>query len=1130
MTTADEASGAAGDVPGPAMPAPNPPPARKRHRTGLFGRLLVLALLMLLAGFAVTLSGKPIPLPVWAVAEVETRLNRSLAASLPEAAIALGGVDLTVDGTWKPLLRLEDVRLLKPGGEALLTLPELHLVLDGQALLSGKAKATSLRIVGARLSVLRDAEGRFDFSFGGGNFAPDIKSFSDLFDMTDTFLAAPAFQGLARIEAEAVSLLLTDQRSGRSFQVGDGRLSLENRTDALTGEVAMTLQGSAASPGRAVLTLLSAKGRKSARLEARIENIAARDLAAQAAVLSPLAILDAPISGQLAADLGADGIEALEAELAIGKGSLHPTEAAAPVAFDRAALAIAYDAAKGRVAMRRMEVDSPSLRARATGQAYLVGEAGQRLSGPLAGTLPRAFLTQISFQEVMIDPAGIFAEPVRFSAGALDVRLVLSPFQVEIGQLSLAEDSRRLTARGRIGADAEGWSAALDLTLNEIAHDRLIALWPQTLLAKTREWVGRNLLKGKVFDVDASLRLAPGYEPRLHLDYSFEEAEVRFLPTLPPVRNGLGYSTIDGTTYSLVMSRGQVTAPEGGEIDVAGSVFRVPDVTRRPARAEITLKTRSSLTAALSLLDQPPFNFMRKADRPVDLGTGTAEIETVLKLPLQKKIALSDVSYDVSGTIRDFRSDRLVAGRVIEAEVLAVTANPEGLAISGAGRLGVVAFDATFDQRFDAAHKGKSRISGELVLSQKVAEEFGLGLPSGMVTGSGAALVGIDLVKGQPGKLSLTSDLRSIGLSIPEVGWSKPAAASGRLDAEVTLGPVPKVSRLALRAAGLEATGSVTMRQGGGLDVARFDTVRLGDWLDGSVDLVGRGKGRAIEIAVTSGEVDLARMPSTQERRSSPSGQGSGPLSLNLDRLILSPTMALTGFRGDFSLKGGFSGGFGARMNGGAALRGTVVPGRHGTAARITAEDAGAVLRDAGLFSSARSGTLDLTLTPRAEAGQYDGRLRIDNVRVRNTSVLAELLNAVSIVGLLEQMNGSGLVFNVVDGEFLLTPNAVQISRGSAIGASLGVSMAGVYQSGNGQLAMQGVISPIYLLNGIGALLSKRGEGVFGFNYRLRGTAKDPDVDVNPLSILTPGLFREIFRTAPPVPGEGPPPPKKGRD
>jgi hypothetical protein len=40
---------------------------------------------------------------------------------------------------------------------------------------------------------------------------------------------------------------------------------------------------------------------------------------------------------------------------------------------------------------------------------------------------------------------------------------------------------------------------------------------------------------------------------------------------------------------------------------------------------------------------------------------------------------------------------------------------------------------------------------------------------------------------------------------------------------------------------------------------------------------------------------------------------------------------------------------------------------------------------------------------------------------------------------------------------------------------------------------------------------------LFGFNYALRGTSDNPDVQVNPLSILTPGMFREIFRAPAPV-------------
>jgi hypothetical protein len=129
---------------------------------------------------------------------------------------------------------------------------------------------------------------------------------------------------------------------------------------------------------------------------------------------------------------------------------------------------------------------------------------------------------------------------------------------------------------------------------------------------------------------------------------------------------------------------------------------------------------------------------------------------------------------------------------------------------------------------------------------------------------------------------------------------------------------------------------------------------------------------------------------------------------------------------------------------------------------------------------------------------------------------LAELINAISVVGLLEQLQGSGLLFAETEAVFRLTPRAVQINRASAVGASLGVSLSGLYVLNGGRLDMQGVVSPIYLLNGIGAIFTRKGEGLFGFNYRVQGTASAPDVSVNPLSILTPGMFREIFRSPPP--------------
>ena len=139
------------------------------------------------------------------------------------------------------------------------------------------------------------------------------------------------------------------------------------------------------------------------------------------------------------------------------------------------------------------------------------------------------------------------------------------------------------------------------------------------------------------------------------------------------------------------------------------------------------------------------------------------------------------------------------------------------------------------------------------------------------------------------------------------------------------------------------------------------------------------------------------------------------------------------------------------------------------------------------------------------------------NTRVKDAPVLASLLGAVSVVGLIEQLNGAGITFNEVDADFRLTPQGVEISRSSAVGASLGVTMAGTYQPKTAQMNFTGLISPLYLVNGLGSILTRRGEGLVGFDYSLTGPADQVKVAVNPLSILTPGMFREFFRKPPPT-------------
>jgi hypothetical protein len=625
---------------------------------------------------------------------------------------------------------------------------------------------------------------------------------------------------------------------------------------------------------------------------------------------------------------------------------------------------------------------------------------------------------------------------------------------------------------------------------------------------KTRQWFAENVGQADLTDVRAALRVQPGTAPRLNLGYDFAEAEVRIVRTLPPVLGARGHATLADKVYTVQLERGHIIPPEGGRIEADGSVFQVLDLTQRPATAKITLHTVSSLTATLSLLDQEPFSFFSKAGQPVNLGDGRAELTATLLMPLKPKVTLPDVTYVVSGRIVDFISPSLVPGRILTAPEVAVEVDTKGLTLSGKGMLDVIPVDLVYRQGFGADQNGRARVNGTVLLSDAALRDLGIDLPDGAVSGEGPAAIDIALVRGLPPQLTLTSNLAGLGLRLEALGWTKAAKTKAALDLEARLTRAPVVERLVLSAPGLEAEGEITTREGGGLEEARFSRVTAGSWLDAAVTLTGTGAGRAPEVAITGGRIDLREMPD--------GGGGGGPVSLALDRLVVSAGITMTDFRGEFDTGGGLNGQFTALVNGGGSIQGTVAPSEKGNVIRITSDNAGAVMASAGIFDKGRGGSLDLTLVPRGPEGHYDGRASFSRMRVQDAPALAGLLSAISVVGLLEQMNGEGLAFNSGEVQFILTPEAVEITQGSAVGASLGISFAGLYQSGSGQLDLQGVISPIYLVNGLGQIFSRRGEGFFGFNYALSGTTDAPQVSVNPLSVLTPGMFREIFRQAPP--------------
>ncbi|WP_319823486.1 DUF3971 domain-containing protein [Thalassovita sp.] len=1074
------------------------------HRRGwrwLWWSLVVLGLLTASAGAAIwSQAGKPIHAPQWLHARVEERL----AVLLPGADIRFGDLSFVFPRAGRPRIVMRDAEIASDAGQPLLSLTELEARVAFRPLLEGKILLGKLRLSGASVTLKRRQDGTFDLGFGAMTRARQGASVAELIGALDGLLQTPELEALSLVEADGLTLQYEDALAGRAWTVDGARFELVRDGDDLRARGDLALLGGYAYATTLEVNFDSAIGQTGARFGMNFEDMSARDIASQVGALAWLEALRAPISGALRVALDDQGrLGPLSGTLQIREGVIQPTEETLPIPFAGARAYFTYDPAQQMLRFDELSVESQWISGRAEGKAMLKGmETGR----------PMEMQGQFVMTGLKANPDGIYPEPVSVDRADMTFRLGLAPFDFTMGQMSLAKDGHTLVLDGRLFADTGGWNLAVNGQVADLAQDTVLAFWPEQAKPKTRTWVAENIHALMLTNTQLAYRVRPGTEPQLYLGSEFRDGTIRFMKHMPVVTGAAGRAELMGNRFVVSAAKGTVLAPQGGAVQVAGTSLIIDDVRIKGGPpAVVQLEAEGTITAALSLLDREPLQVMTKANRPVTLADGRMVARGPIHVRLKKGVPPSEVRYDIRAEMTGVRSAELIPDRVLAAPRLSAHATQDQLVIEGKGRIGRVPFEGAWTTQIRDNPAKVSRVAGTVTLSQDFLDEFRIALPRGSVSGAGPAKFAIDLQEGREPAFALDSALKGIALSIPQLGWALAAAEEGMLSVRGRLGAVPAVDRVELAAAGLEAAGAVSLTADGQLNKASFSQVKAGGWLDAPVTLVGRGQGVAPAIEFEGGRADLRRMD-----LGGGSGTGGGgqpvPIKVRLDSLQITDTIALTQFRGNFTTDGGTQGAFTALVNGIAPVDGTMTPVNGRGAFSVISTDAGAVLAAAGLLSKAAEGQMQLRLTPVGNAGSYDGRLQIANVWLKEAPAMANLLNAASIIGLLEQLSGGGILFSEVDAKFRMTPEQVIVTKSSAVGASIGISMDGVYHVTDKRLDMQGVFSPVYAVNAVGSVLTRKGEGLIGFSFKMRGDAENPRVLINPLSVFTPGIFREIFR------------------
>jgi AsmA-like C-terminal region len=187
----------------------------------------------------------------------------------------------------------------------------------------------------------------------------------------------------------------------------------------------------------------------------------------------------------------------------------------------------------------------------------------------------------------------------------------------------------------------------------------------------------------------------------------------------------------------------------------------------------------------------------------------------------------------------------------------------------------------------------------------------------------------------------------------------------------------------------------------------------------------------------------------------------------------------------------------------------------------MTAANAGELLAGLDIVKRMVGGRLSVTgsYDDTAPDHPFDGTAEIEDFRIRDAPVLAHLLQAVTLYGLVEVVRGPGLGFSKMVAPFRLTEDTLTLTDARAFSPSLGLTARGTIDLELGRVALDGTIVPAYFFNSllgniplVGRLFSpEQGGGLFAASYTVRGLLDDPTVTVNPLAALTPGFLRGVF-------------------
>ena len=661
-------------------------------------------------------------------------------------------------------------------------------------------------------------------------------------------------------------------------------------------------------------------------------------------------------------------------------------------------------------------------------------------------------------------------------------------------------------------------------------------LWPWFAARPARNWVLNNVFGGRVSDGELQMQVEPGRLGNgIPLNGSESFGRFRIEGTrfdtaglIPPVRDATGVVDYRGSDVDIALASGTVYLTSGRTVAASDGMLTIKRANVPPVIGALDINVAGEAPAIAELASYDPINGLRHVGLvPDDFSAGQVSGNVKADIPLQKGIDRSRLDWLVALDYDGLSLAKPMDGQIVTEAAGKITVEKTRAMVTAKAKLNGIPADIEVLEPLGGADTERKRLI-TLTLDEKTRETVVPGL-AGLV--EGPVKVGVDARPG--GKRMVEADLTAAKLNIPWAGWSKGPGVRGNVsfllenaEGKTTL------SDFKLSGDTFGANGSLSLSDGS-LSEATFSSVKLNRNDEAAVTVKRSGRGYAVDVNGKSLDVRSAvkrYLSDTAGAGAKAQGaQGSGSYTVDID------VDNATGFHderlGNLKVSYRGAGDRVDRLNVTAVTAsGAKIDFRNGAAdggrnMRMTSSDAGAVLRFLDLYRHMQGGRIDMALAggmTGAMRGQVDARdfYIVDDPRLRSIVSTTPAGGDRSLnQAVRRDIDTSRVHFERLYSQVEKGAGYLGLSNGVLRGSLVGASFQGLLYDTNGNMDMTGTFMPAYGLNRlfgeipiIGVILGNgRDGGLIGVTFKLEGDADSPTVQINPLSVIAPGIFRSIF-------------------